>query len=44
VATVLGLLGFALFVVAVISLAAGVSWLVVRLTPSPRSERPQQDT
>jgi hypothetical protein len=37
VETALGLLGFALFIVGVISLAAGVSWVVVRLTPPPKS-------
>ena len=31
--TILGLLGLVLFVVAMISLAAGVTWLVVRLIP-----------
>jgi hypothetical protein len=35
VETVLGLLAFCLFIVCVISLAAGISWLVVRLTPTP---------
>ena len=30
----LGLLGIAVFIVAVIAFAAGVTWLVVRLTPS----------
>jgi hypothetical protein len=33
VSTVLGLLGVVVFIVAVISLAAGVTWLVVRLSP-----------
>jgi hypothetical protein len=32
--TILGLLGLIVFVVAVISLAASVTWLVVRLFPS----------
>ena len=32
-ANVLGLLGFVLYVVAIIGLAAAVTWLVVRLTP-----------
>jgi hypothetical protein len=31
--TVLGLLGVAVFVPCVISLAAGLTWLVVRLSP-----------
>ena len=34
-ATVLGLLGLALFIVAVVALAAGVTWLVVKLIPPP---------
>jgi hypothetical protein len=32
--TILGLLGLIVFVVAVMSLAASVTWLVVRLFPS----------
>ena len=32
--TVLGLLGMAVYLVAVVSLAAGVTWLVVKLSPS----------
>jgi hypothetical protein len=41
--TVLGLLAFCLFIAAVIALAAGVSWLVTKLTPMPGSkpEQPQ---
>jgi len=39
VETVLGLLGLAVFIVAVISLAAGVTWLVVRLTPPPSKKK-----
>jgi hypothetical protein len=34
--TVLGLLGIALFCTAVISLAAGVTWLVVKLSPAKK--------
>jgi hypothetical protein len=37
VATVLGLGGFVLFILAVVALAAGMTWLVVRLSPTPRS-------
>jgi hypothetical protein len=33
--TVLGLLGFAFFITCVIGLAAGVSYVVVKLTPPP---------
>ena len=32
--TVLGLLGLLLYVVCVIAAAAGITWLVVRLTPN----------
>ena len=37
---VLGLIGMAIFIVAIISLAAGATWLVVRLSPAPRSKQP----
>jgi len=39
VANVLGLIGIALFIVAMISFAAGVTWLVVRLSPNPNKKR-----
>jgi hypothetical protein len=32
--TVLGLLGLVVYIVAIISLAAGVTWIVVKLSPS----------
>jgi hypothetical protein len=32
--TVLGLLGIALFVILILALAAGVTWVVVRLFPA----------
>ena len=35
--TVLGLLAFVLYVVVIVGIAAGVTWLVVRLTPSRNS-------
>jgi len=35
VETVLGLLGFCLFIVCVIALAACISWLVVKVSPKP---------
>jgi hypothetical protein len=31
---VLGLLGMVLFVIVIVALAAGVSWLVVRISPT----------
>ena len=34
--TALGLLGVAVFIPCVIALAAGVTWLVVRLTPAKK--------
>ena len=39
--TVLGLLGLIVFVVLVISLAAGVTWLVVKLFPTTQKKKPQ---
>jgi hypothetical protein len=41
VATVLGLIGLALFIVAVVALAAGVTWVVVRYSPNPQDKREQ---
>jgi hypothetical protein len=37
VANVLGLLAFVAYVAAIIGIAAGVTWLVVRLTPPSKS-------
>jgi hypothetical protein len=37
---VLGLLGLAAFILAVIGLAAGVTWLVVKLSPNPNRNKP----
>ena len=34
--TVLGLAAFVVFIVAVISVAAGITWLVVRLSPTKK--------
>ena len=40
--TVFGLIGLALYVIAVIALAAGVTYLVIRLTPTKtRSSTPE---
>jgi hypothetical protein len=39
VADALGLLGIAVFIVCVIALAAGVTWLVVRISPSPDKKK-----
>jgi hypothetical protein len=38
---VLGLIGMALFIVATITLAAGVTWLVVKITPSGPRKKPE---
>ena len=41
---VLGLIGFAVFIVCVISLAAGVTWTVVKLSPLPQEgKRPKAE-
>ena len=40
---VLGLLAFVLFIAAVIGLAAGITWLVVRLAP-PKKPAPAPKT
>ncbi|MGZ8695671.1 MAG: hypothetical protein ACXWYS_09555 [Gaiellaceae bacterium] len=37
--TVLGLIGLALFIVGVIALSAGVTWLVIRLSPTQRDKK-----
>ena len=36
---VLGLIGIAIFVAAMVSLAAGVTWVVVRVSPSPEKKK-----
>jgi hypothetical protein len=37
---ILGLLGLAVFIPCVISLAAGVTWLVVRISPAAKPAKP----
>jgi len=39
VSTALGLLAFLGYVIAVVAVAAGVTWVVVRLTPAQKPER-----
>jgi hypothetical protein len=39
VANVLGLVGIAVFIVCLIALSAGVTWLVVRISPKPGSKK-----
>jgi hypothetical protein len=47
VTTALGLVGVAIFIAGVIALAAGVTWLVVKLSPAPepkpKTETPASD-
>jgi len=40
--TVLGLLGIAVFIPCVVALAAGVTWVVVRVSPNPNTKKKQQ--
>jgi hypothetical protein len=42
VLNVLGLLGMLVFIVCVISLAAGMTWLVVRYSPTKRPGQPSR--
>jgi hypothetical protein len=37
VSSVLGLIGIAVFIACIVGLAAGVTWLVVRFSPTPRA-------
>ena len=37
--TVLGLIGMAIYMVVVVSLAAGITWLVVKLFPSNEKKK-----
>ncbi len=39
--TLLGLLGIVVWIVAVIALAAAVTWLVVRLSPAEKQSEPK---
>jgi hypothetical protein len=43
VLNVLGLLAFVVFIAAIIALAAGITWSVVRLSP-PKKQAPPADT
>ena len=40
--TILGLLGVVIFIPCVISLAAALTWLTVKLSPAPRPPSPEQ--
>jgi hypothetical protein len=37
--TALGLLGIAVFIPCVVALAAGVTWVVVRVSPNPNTKK-----
>jgi hypothetical protein len=37
-ADVLGLIGFAIFIVCTITLAASITWFVVRISPKPKTD------
>jgi hypothetical protein len=41
-ANVLGILAFIVFIAAVTGAAAGVTWLVVRLSPPPSAKKPTE--
>jgi hypothetical protein len=43
VETVLGLIGLIIFIVCVISFAAGVTWLVVKVSPNPEDKRKKEE-
>jgi len=42
VANVLGLFGILVFIIVMIALAAGVTWVVVRVSPDPNKKRAAQ--
>jgi hypothetical protein len=44
VGTVLGLIGLAIFVAGVIGLSAGVTYLVIRLSPTQREKKKPVET
>ena len=39
-ATALGLIGLVVFIVCVIALAAGITWLVVKISPKKKNAEP----
>jgi hypothetical protein len=40
--TALGLIGLVIFIVCVIALAAGITWLVVKISPNPTKKRERE--
>jgi hypothetical protein len=41
--TVLGLLGMVVWIVGVMALAAGITYLVIRLSPGEKPKKPEQE-
>jgi hypothetical protein len=41
--TLYGFIGLAIFIPCVIALAAGVTWLVVKISPSSNEKKPQPE-
>jgi hypothetical protein len=39
--TVLGLIGLVLYAAAIIGLAAGITWIVVKVSPSEKPQKPE---
>jgi hypothetical protein len=44
VTTALGVIGLVVFIACVVALAAGITWLVVRISPAPGGKPKAQDT
>jgi hypothetical protein len=40
--TVLGLLGLVVYIIGVITVAAALTWIVVRITPAERPKKPEE--
>ena len=43
VANILGLVGIVVFIACLIALSAGVTWLVVRISPKPGAKKPKPE-
>jgi hypothetical protein len=41
--TILGILGLVVFIPCVIALAASITWLVVKISPSPEKKKRKQE-
>jgi hypothetical protein len=44
VSDALGLVAFVVFIAAVIGVAAGLTWVVVRFSPAPKAPDPEQQS